>query len=607
VRFLNIPIVWQVALAPLLLLAMTVSVFWWIDSNTERSLTVLAADGQHSLQSMGKIYSASTARLQRVDELVTTIYKVHGDAMRHVSLSGSGLGDARLSEIRAQVSAGLAHARQLLDDDLVTGAVTASQDQSRSATPNGIRALLADYEKAVTEVGDMAELDRLMAIGLLGPTEAKFQVLNSAFLAMQNAQRVAAQDGAEKLNRQSSETIADVRAEAAGTRINGLIVATVTLVVGLCLSFLIGRGLTRPLISLTRAMTRLAGGELSVAIPAADRRDEVGQMAQALLVFKDLMIKRDRLAEEQAEERLRAEAEKRAALARMADMIEAETGSALDKMRLSTTAMRSSAEAMASSAERAGSAAASAASTAATVLANAQSVSGAAEQLTASIQAIGHQVGQSNIVVGRAVEAGGTTRATIETLNLAVEQIGTVVGMISEVAGRTNLLALNATIEAARAGDAGKGFAVVASEVKSLATQTAASTQAITRHIEEVRAATGASIAAVAQIEETISAITAIAASIAEAIEQQGSATAEIARNVMETARAASEVTTRTEEVSGEASDSGRRAGEVRDTAAGLNTAMEDMRQFLIRVVRSSTSAGDRAAQPRADGELRMG
>ena len=66
------------------------------------------------------------------------------------------------------------------------------------------------------------------------------------------------------------------------------------------------------------------------------------------------------------------------------------------------------------------------------------------------------------------------------------------------------MLALNATIEAARAGDAGKGFAVVASEVKALATQTARSTQEIGRHIEQVRSATGASVAAVLRIEQTI-------------------------------------------------------------------------------------------------------
>jgi hypothetical protein len=92
----------------------------------------------------------------------------------------------------------------------------------------------------------------------------------------------------------------------------------------------------------------------------------------------------------------------------------------------------------------------------------------------------------------------------MEALNEQVGRIGAVADMISEIAGRTNLLALNATIEAARAGDAGKGFAVVASEVKQLATQTARSTEEIARHLGDVRAATGASVASVQQIAQTI-------------------------------------------------------------------------------------------------------
>src|SRR6202020_1076260 len=112
------------------------------------------------------------------------------------------------------------------------------------------------------------------------------------------------------------------------------------------------------------------------------------------------------------------------------------------------------------------------------------------------------------------------TRSTIETLNDQVALIGSVADMISEIAAKTNLLALNATIEAARAGDAGKGFAVVASEVKALATQTARSTEEIGRHIDQVRAATGASVAAVTRIEDTITELNAIAGSIAAAVEQ---------------------------------------------------------------------------------------
>ena len=203
----------------------------------------------------------------------------------------------------------------------------------------------------------------------------------------------------------------------------------------------------------------------------------------------------------------------------------------------------------------------------------------AAEQLTASIREIGGQVSQSSAVVGRAVEAGRSTRETIGALNEQVGRIGTVADMISEIAARTNLLALNATIEAARAGDAGKGFAVVASEVKQLATQTASSTEEISRHIAEVRAATGASVAAVGRIEQTIGEINAIAGSIAAAVEQQGAATAEIARNVTETAAAANAMTSRATEVSDEAKKTGQQAAEVLENTSALDGAMHDLQQ----------------------------
>jgi hypothetical protein len=249
---------------------------------------------------------------------------------------------------------------------------------------------------------------------------------------------------------------------------------------------------------------------------------------------------------------------------------------------------------MSASATRTGASAVSAASAAAQALANAQTVASAAEQLAASIREIGGQVSQSSAVVGRAVEAGRVTRETIGALNQKVGLIGTVADMISEIAARTNLLALNATIEAARAGDAGKGFAVVASEVKQLANQTAKSTEEISRHIAEVRAATGASVTAVGQIEQTIDEINNIAGSIAAAVEQQGAATAEIARSVNETAAAANEMTNRTNEVSTEADQTGQKAAEVLQGTAALDAAMEDLHKSVIHMVRTSTSEVDR-------------
>jgi methyl-accepting chemotaxis protein len=363
--------------------------------------------------------------------------------------------------------------------------------------------------------------------------------------------------------------------------------------------FLLGRSITRPVNTLTGVMRDLAGGNPDVAIRYTNQRDELGEMARAVVVFKDNALAVRRLRAEQDEEHQRAETEKRTALTNMANTIETETGTALEHIRQRTTAMTVTADAMSASAGRTGAAADTAANAAGQALANAQSVAGAAEQLSASIREISSQMSQSSAVVGRAVIAGRETRATMEALNQEVEQIGAVADMIGAIAAKTNLLALNATIEAARAGDAGKGFAVVASEVKALAAQTARSTKEITRHIDQVRAATEASVAAVGRIEATITEVNAIAGSIAAAVEQQGAATSEIARNVTETATAANEMTTRTHEVSAEASETGRQAADVRANAIGLSNAMEELRHSVIRVLRTSTTEVDRRADRR--------
>jgi methyl-accepting chemotaxis protein len=349
----------------------------------------------------------------------------------------------------------------------------------------------------------------------------------------------------------------------------------------------------RPLRDLTGVMLRIAEGALESAVPFATRTDQIGQMAGALLQLRDAAA-HARDLEQEAEARARDEAEKHAALLGMVDRIEAETTKAINEVGVRTAAMTATAEEMAASAARTGTSAGSAAAASGQALANAQTVASAAEQLSASIREISTQVAQSSAIVGRAVTAGSETRSTIEALNEQVGRIGAVADMIGAIAAKTNLLALNATIEAARAGDAGKGFAVVASEVKALATQTAHSTQEIAQHIDQVRSATGVSVAAVVRIEQTIGEMDAIAGSIAAAVEEQGAATAEIARNVAETASAANEMTNHVAEVSAEAEQTGRHASEVCNDATGLNTAVGELRHAVIRVVRTSTADMDR-------------
>ena len=372
--------------------------------------------------------------------------------------------------------------------------------------------------------------------------------------------------------------------------------AAVLVLLGLitALGIIMIRAIVRPLGALIGTMQLLAAGETELTITSTDRRDEIGHMAQAVAVFRDQAVENQRLLAAQEADRSRAEAEKRAAMHGMADTIESETSKALALVGERTAVMAATADSMSASAVRTGVSAQSAASAASQALSNAQTVASAAEQLAASIREISAQVSQSTTVVGRAVTAGDLTRAKIQQLDSKVAQIGTVADMIREIAARTNLLALNATIEAARAGDAGKGFAVVASEVKSLAMQTARSTEEITRHLIEVNAATVASVDAVARIGETITEIHAIASSIAAAVEQQGAATAEIARNVAQTAHAAEEMTTLITEVSMEAEQNGRQASQVHDGAAELAAAVGELKRTVVRVVRTSTTEVDR-------------
>ena len=361
----------------------------------------------------------------------------------------------------------------------------------------------------------------------------------------------------------------------------------------------VNRDITASIGRLRATMQRLAGGDLSGDIPGTERRDEVGSMAAALMVFQQRLVEAAGLAAEQESQRQQVNAEKQQALRAMADAIEAESTRALGEVMQRTTAMTDTARNMRASAGRTGASARAASEAAGAATANAGAVASAAEELSASIHEIGGQVAQSTAIVRRAVTAGQDTRSSIEALNEKVGRIGTVADMIGEIAARTNLLALNATIEAARAGEAGRGFAVVASEVKQLATQTAHSTQEIGRHIAEVRQATGASVQAVRQIEHTITEMDAIASSIAAAVEQQGAATAEIARAVGSTAGAAAEMTGRTTEVSSEAEQTGCDADTVHANAEGLAEAVGDLRRMVVHVVRTSTTEVDRRQDPR--------
>jgi len=347
------------------------------------------------------------------------------------------------------------------------------------------------------------------------------------------------------------------------------------LVFGLVIAWLLGGGIAGPVVNMTSAMGKLAGGDKSVEIPAQGRTDEIGQMAGAVQVFKEKMVEADRLRAEQEEMKRRAEIEKKAAMNTMADDFESSVKGIVQMVASASTELQSTAQSMSATAEETSRQAGAVAAASEQASTNVQTVASAAEELSSSIREISRQVSESARISGQAVADAGRTNDQVKALAEAAQKIGDVVKLINGIAGQTNLLALNATIEAARAGEAGKGFAVVASEVKSLANQTARATEEISAQVTSIQGATAGSVQAIQTITQTIGRINEIAAAIASAVEEQGAATQEIARNVQQAAAGTNEVSSNITGVTKAATDTGAAAGQVLGASGELSTQSE--------------------------------
>jgi methyl-accepting chemotaxis protein len=396
---------------------------------------------------------------------------------------------------------------------------------------------------------------------------------------------------ADEIGRAAGDaTMAEQQSATAALAWNGAMLA-IGLAVALFSLWMVMRGIVAPLTTMTAAMMRLAGGDTSVEIAGARRRDEIGDMAKAVGVFKENMIEADRLRTAQEQAKARAADEQKAALHDMAHRFEAAVGGIVGAVASAATEMQSAAQSLSTTAEGASHQATAVAAAATQATTNVQAVASATEELSVSIGEIGQQVGRSAQIARQAVAEARRTDATVDGLAKAAQKIGEVVELIQDIASQTNLLALNATIEAARAGDAGKGFAVVASEVKSLANETARATEEIAAQIAQVQGATGDAVAAIRHIGQRIAEVDEIATMIAAAVEEQGAATREIAGNVQQAAQGTNEVSGTIDGVTRASSEVGAAASQVLGSATELSQQSERLRHEVDRFLETVRAA----------------
>jgi methyl-accepting chemotaxis protein len=364
------------------------------------------------------------------------------------------------------------------------------------------------------------------------------------------------------------------------------------LLLGGTLALLLGKGISRPMTAMCKAMRELASGNFDVVLPGLGRKDELGEMASAVEEFKvQAVAKAERDSAAQDAQNRAGSAARRAELIRFADDFETAVGAIVSNVSASAVQLESAAGVLTRTAETTQSLSSQVAGASEEASSNMQSVAAATEELSTSVDEIGRRVRESNRIAEAAVLQAQQTDGRIGKLSRAAQEIGDVVKLITAIAEQTNLLALNATIEAARAGEAGRGFAVVASEVKSLASQTARATDEISSHISGMQGATQESVAAIKEIGGTIAQVSNIASTIASAVEQQSSATQEIARSVQNVAQGTQEVAANIMQVNRGATETGAASEDVLNSARTLSIESTRLREELNRFMANIRAA----------------
>jgi methyl-accepting chemotaxis protein len=557
----NVGLSWKVQLAPAFLIMVLVGVGVY-------ALQALRANQA----SVDGLISGPVRQSELINELDTAAWTAHARLYRLAAIAANETDEKKVQALAKEASAAAGKISGALK------AVEVAQGDLKLEAFEKLKVAVAGYLKQSKNAIEMADGDAGSALMFIKGAERSFADIEKL--------------GDELIARSSDSKdreIARAGIKLEQQQLTLMVVLLAMAFAGIVVSFLIGRNISRPVVAMSRAMRELAVGNFEVQLPGLDRKDEVGQMAQAIEDFKlQAMAKAERETAEREQKNRELAAARRVELHSLAESFEAAVGSIIENVGSASSELENSAVILTKSSAATQQLSTVVAAASEETSTNVQSVASATEEMASSINEIGRQVADSNRIATEAVDQAGKTDARIAELSLAASRIGDVTKLITTIAEQTNLLALNATIEAARAGDAGRGFAVVAQEVKALASQTARATSEISTQIAGMQAATQESVLAIKEIYGTIGQVSEIAAAIAAAIEEQGAATQEIARNVQQAAIGSTQVATSIADVNRGAGDTGSASSQVLSSAQLLSNENKrlkaEVEKFLATV-----------------------
>lgn len=362
--------------------------------------------------------------------------------------------------------------------------------------------------------------------------------------------------------------------------VSALALAVLMLILIAAINFALNM-ISGPLKDMTHNMSRLAQGELEIAIPALDRKDEIGQMSRAVQVFKNNALEMRAMEAAQLEERRRVEQQQETMRRAMAKTFEDSVQKAVGRISASVAGLGTISLDLSRVADHTIRQSAQATSASNRTSENVQKVSRATEELSTSIGDIEGQARGSARICGEAVTQVQAAKSAVESLTSSTAVISDIVEIITTIADQTNLLSLNATIESAHAGDLGKGFAIVAAEVKQLATQTTQAIAKVNTQVDMIQTTSHNAIKAIGHVAQTVSSMSDKVSHISRAVNEQNKATQDIADNVAQ----AAENTARVAEGVGEVNEKAKAAGQAAGSMSGAIDELKGEFQSLQREI----------------------
>jgi methyl-accepting chemotaxis protein len=378
---------------------------------------------------------------------------------------------------------------------------------------------LKTYKEGVEFVASMLEIDFKSTVNFLSPlatsydaTIADLSAISTRFLA----------DSREQAEHAINE-VATAKRILYGVSITVLFLTMLT-------TLWVAASTVRSVRRLAATTKRLAEGDTAVDIDRLARRDELGQIVQALAIFRDNTDKMNSLRTEQARVEQDSRLAKRQTLLDLAGNLEREVGTVVTDVAATTERMLHDSSTLADMAVLMARQAAEAAELSTRTMVDARNSIDMAKEMFATINQVSDQVTAAASIASNAATEMDGTRGKIDDLASATVVIGEVAVSIRLIANRTKLLALNAAIEAARAGEAGRGFNIVATEVKALAAQTEAATGKIVTNIGLVREETTTAVHSFSIVQDMVRKMSESAVLSAAAVKEQHATTGELHR-----------------------------------------------------------------------------